>query len=140
MARKKTETAQALDDAVNDALGALEQATDLTAEQALENLVQASKAYFAAQDAKKTVSDEQKQLIARAWEALKTNIEESTSVGTKDELMGKLRRIEMSYQEYVDAEAFAVEAKKAAKEEIAATKEQLQRAITDGHQLTLNFA
>lgn len=122
-----------------DALEDLKEATDTdtTAEEALTNLCTSVEAYFEAVKAKKDVSKEMKEHIEQTWQALKTNIEESTTSGKKDELVGKLRRIELAYQEYEDAVAYAKEGKKAAKEEVDAAKEQLKRAVTESKQLTL---
>lgn len=140
MAKKtQAQAEQSLDEATNTLEEAISNG-DITAEEALHNLREAGKAFLASFDAKKTTGKEMADHVKQAWESFKTNMEESTSVsGTKDELVGKLRRIEMSWQEYLDAEVYSQEGKKGAKEEHAAAKEQFQRALTESNQLTLKF-
>lgn len=111
--------------------------TDTHALAALEALQVSVDALFEAIDSKKKIAKEGTDAVAQKWEAMRTNIEEPVTKGTKEEACGKLNRVVMSYQDHEETVAEVKINNSAATAEVTAAKESLKMAIVDSKQLTL---
>lgn len=86
----------------------------------------------------KTTTRETKDKLDAAFASFRNSIEAGVPLGAKDkEMVEKLRRVEVEWQEYMDTKAQAIEDRKTAKDARKLAQKHLEDAVENARQLPL---